>query len=105
MRDRLLVARPEENRRAVAGTESIELSLGQELRDRRADLAAVVHEVGEPLRAPLLRELLEPRELRPRVRLRGDDEPNARSALEDAELGRARHPGRVLDLHAEAQVG
>ncbi len=64
---RRFVGGREERGRARLGREACELVLGEELRDRRADLAAVVHEVREALCAPLLRELLEPPELGARV--------------------------------------
>ena len=64
-RHECLVAGGEEHRRAGLGGERGQLVFGEELRDRRACLARlVVHEVREPLRPPLLRDLLEPRELR-----------------------------------------
>ena len=83
-----------------------ELRLGEELRDRRAHLARLVGDhVGEPLRAPLLRELLERVELGARERLRRADEADRLGAREDAELRAARRLGRVLELEPEAQVG
>jgi hypothetical protein len=106
VRGDLRVARDEERRRPRAGAERLELALGEELRDRRAHLPAlVVDEVGEPARAPLLRELLEPRELAARERLRGDEVAHRRGAPEHAEPGLPRHGGRVLDLETEAKVG
>src|SRR5437868_5993020 len=58
--DDRLVAGGEERRRPGAARERGELLLGEKLRDRRADLAAVVHEVRETLRSPLLGDLLQP---------------------------------------------
>ena len=82
-----------------------ELGLGQELGDRRAHLPAlVVDEVREALRPPLLRELLEPVELRARERFRRRDVANGLGAREDAELGAARELGGVLDLEPEAEI-
>jgi hypothetical protein len=53
-----------ENRRAGIAAEARQLLLGEELRDRRAHLALlVVHEIGEPLGPPLLRHLLELRQV------------------------------------------
>ena len=69
----------------------------EELRDLR--------EVREALRPPLLRERLEPSVLGARERLRDDEVANAGRVREDAELGAARHLGRVLDLHPEPEVG
>ena len=83
-----------------------ELVFGQELGDRRANLALLVeHEVGEPLRPPLLGERLEPVELGARELLRDADEPHGGRIGEDAELGVARELGRILDLELEAQIG
>ena len=95
-------------RTVVAGiaAEEGELVLGQELGDRRADLAFLVeHEIGQPLRPPLLGERLEPVELGPRELLRDADEAHGGRIGEDAELGVARELGRVLDLELEAQIG
>ena len=64
-RDRCLVTCAEEQGRPGVGLERLELGLREELRDRRADLAALVDDdVGEALRPPLLCELLEPANLR-----------------------------------------
>ena len=94
----------EEERLAVLAAERGELGLREELGDRRADLAAVEDEVGEPLCPPLLRELLELRELAAAVRLRDAEEAHRLGAGEDAELGAARRLGRVLHLELEARV-
>ena len=64
----------------------------------------VADEVREPLRAPLLRELLERRELGARERPRHAQEPHGLGAGEDAELRAARRLGRVLELEPEARV-
>ena len=89
----------------ATGTRSSSAS-DEELRDRRAHLAVLAeHEVREPLRAPLLRDLLELRELAARELLRDAQEAHRRGVGEDAELGAARDLGRVLDLEPEAQVG
>ena len=83
----------------------VELLLGEELRDRRAHLALlVVDEVREPLRPPLLRDLLEPSEIAARELLRHAQEAHRLRAREDAELGAARDLGRVLELEPEARV-
>src|SRR4029079_14576515 len=87
------------------GGEAAELVLGEELRDRRADLAAVVHEGREALGAPLLPNLFETPELRPRVRAGRDDVAHHLRVCEDAELRAARELRRVLDLEAVAKVG
>ena len=84
-------------RRALLDADGLELPLGEELRDLR--------QVREPLRAPLLGDLLEPCLLAARERPRHDDVADARRVLEDPELGAARHLGRVLDLQPEAEVG
>ena len=85
--------------------ERLELLLGEEFRDRRAHLTRVVEdEIGETLRAPLLRELLEPLQLAARERFRRDEVADGLRAGEDPELGAARDVGRVLDLEAEADV-
>ena len=90
---------------AGLAAEDGQLLLGEELRDRRAHLALlVVDEVGEPLRPPLLRELLELRQVAAAELLRHAQEPHGLGALEDAELGAARHLGRVLELEPEARV-
>ena len=68
----------EEHGRAGLGAEARELLLGEELGDRRAHLPVLVEdEVREPLRPPLLRERLQPLQLRARERLRDADEPHA----------------------------
>ena len=68
--DELRLAGAEEDRRAGLGRERGELLLGEELRDRRAALAVLVDDdVGEALCPPLLRNLLEPRQLGARERL------------------------------------
>src|SRR5688572_11168747 len=104
-RDRRLAGR-EEDRGAGLAAEERELVLGEELGDRRTHLAVLrVDEVGEPLRPPLLRNLLEALELRARERLRHADEADGRCLPEDAELRAACGLGRVLDLEPEAQVG
>ena len=95
----------EEHRRRGIAAEDGQLFLGEKLRDRRAHLALLVeHEVGEPLRAPLLGELLELRQVAAAELLRHAQEPHGLGALEDAELGAARHLGRVLELEPEASV-
>ena len=100
-----LVAGGEEHRRPGLVAECLQLALGEELRDRRADLPALVaHEVGEPLRAPLPRELFEARELSAGECLRRNDVPNGGGAPEHAELRIARDVVGVLDLHPEAEV-
>ena len=105
-RDLVGLVGPEEHGRTRLGTERRELVLGQELRDRRARLTVLaVDDVREPLRAPLLRELLEPFEVGPRVLLRNRQVANRRRVGEDLELRAARELGRVLDLEPEAQVG
>src|SRR4051794_14917625 len=69
--DELRVAGGEEDRRVGLARKRGELVLRQELRDRRAALAVLVDDdEGEPLGAPLLRDLLEPRELCTRECLR-----------------------------------
>ena len=79
--------------------------LGEELRDRRAHLPLLVEdEIREPLRPPLLRELLELREVAAGVRLRHAQEAHGIGTLEDAELGAAGDLGRVLELEREARV-
>ena len=105
-RDLVGLVGPEEHRRSRIGAESRELVLGQELRDRRARLPVLaVDDVGEPLRPPLLREVLELLEVGPRVLLRDREVADGRRAGEDLELGAARELGRVLDLEPESQVG
>ena len=104
-RDRRLVPGGEQHRRAGLAPERVELALREELRDRRPHLVAVVDEVRQPLRPPLLRDLLEPLQLRPRERARRDEEAHRLRPAEYAELRAARHLGRVLDLEAEAKVG
>ena len=94
----------EEERLAVLAAERGELGLREELGDRRADLAAVEDEVGEPLCPPLLRDLLELRELAAAERLRDAEEAHGVGAGEDAELRAARGLGRVLELQPEAGV-
>ena len=82
-----------------------QLLLREELRDRRAHLALlVVDEIGEPLRPPLLGQLLELGEVAAAELLRHAQEADGVGVLEDAELGAARHLGRVLELEAEARV-
>jgi hypothetical protein len=77
----------EQDGRARRRGERLELLLREELRDRRADLSRLVHdEVGEALRPPLLRDLLEPPELRAREGTGGDEEANRLGAREDPEL-------------------
>src|SRR6188472_1106840 len=103
-RDRRRVAGAEQHGRAPLRAEGVELRLRQELRDRRADLAALVDEVREALRAPLLRDLLESLQLGPREDAGNRQEADRLGAAEDAELGAARHLGRILDLETEAQI-
>ncbi len=103
-RDSRLVAGCEERGRARLAPECLELRLGEELRDRRPHLVAVVDQVRETLGSPLLRDLLEPLQLRPRERARRDEEAHGLGSCEDAELGAARHLGRILDLEAVAQI-
>ena len=105
-RDLIRLVGPEEHGRARLGAERHELLLGQELRDRRARLTVLsVDDVRQPLRAPLLRELLEPLEIGARVLLRDGQVANRGGAREDLELRAPRELGRVLDLEPEAQVG
>src|SRR5579885_1504924 len=105
-RDRRLVAGGEQRGRAGRPGERFELALRQELRDRRAHLAALVaDDVREPLRPPLLRDLLEPGELRPRERARRDEEADARRVCEHAEPRAARELRRVDDLEPVPEVG
>ena len=88
------------------GRQSVELLLREELRDRGAELAALVpDDVREALRAAFLRELLECPELGARVRPRHAQEPDRVGAGEDAELRAARELRRVLELEPEARVG
>ena len=95
----------EEHRRGRVAAEDGQLLLGEKLRDRRAHLALLVeHEVGEPLGAPLLGELLELRQVAAAELLRHTQEPHGLGAFEDAELGVARDLGRVLELEPEARV-
>ncbi len=86
--------------------ESRQLLLGEELRDRGPHLALlVVDEVREPLRPPLLRDLLEACEIAAAELLRHAQEPHRLGAREHPELRRARDVGRVLELELEARVG
>ncbi len=86
--------------------EPLELGLAQELGDRRAHLAVgTVDEVREALRAPLLRDLLELREVAARELPRHAEEPHGGGVGEHLEGRPARHLGRLLDLEPEAQVG
>ena len=81
----------EEQRLVGRRGERLELRLGEELRDRRADLALLVADhVGEALGAELLRALLERGELGAREHPRDAEEPHRLGAGEDAELGAAR---------------
>src|SRR5207244_7904026 len=67
----------EEERRPRLRAQRRELALREELRDRRAHLAVLADdEVGETLRSPLAREVLEPGELAPRELLRHAQEPH-----------------------------
>ena len=61
--------------------------------------------VGEPLRAALLRGLLERRQLGAGEHLRHAQEANGVGGGEDAELGAAGQLGRVLELEPESCVG
>ena len=98
--------RGEEQRLARRRRKRLELLLGEELGDRRADLPRLVADhVGKALRAELLRALLERRDLGARVDARHAEEPHRVGAREDAELGAARGLGGVLDLEREAHVG
>ncbi len=104
--DHRLAVGHEEDGRVRRGAKCLELGLGEELRDRRTHLAGLVDdEVGEPLRTPLLRELLEASELRARERTRHDEIADHGRTREHAELRSARHLRRVLDLETEAHVG
>src|SRR5688572_15442772 len=96
----------EEERLAGAYLERLELLVGQELRDRRTDLAGVriPHEVGEALRAALLRDLLEGGELGAGILAWNADEANRLRAREHAELRSSRCLRRVLDLETEPRV-
>ena len=97
--------RREQHGRSGIAAELRQLRLGEELRDRRADLPLLVEdEIRKALRPPLLRELLELREVAAGVRLRHAQEAHGLGALEDAELGLARDLRRVLDLEREARV-
>ena len=71
--------------------------LREELRDLRSASRAPSRPT--PSRSSSSRVVLGARE-----RLRDDDVAHARRVLEDAELRAARHLGRVLDLHPEAEV-
>ena len=83
----------EEHGRPWRRLERRQLGRREELGDRRAHLAALVHDdVGEALRAPLLRQLLEALDLAAGERLRRDDEANRLGVLEDAELGARASP-------------
>ena len=95
----------EEHRRGGIAAKHRELFLGEKLRDRRTHLALLVeHEVGEPLRAPLLGELLELRQITAAELLRHAQEAHSLGAGEDTELGAARHLGGVLELEPEARI-
>ena len=63
-----------------------------------------MHDVGEPLGTPLLRDLLELRQLAARESLGRDEVPDDRGVGEDAEPRAARDLGPVLDLEVEAKV-
>ena len=71
----------------------------------RTSPALVVDEICEPLRAPLLREVLELLQLAARERLRRNEVAHRLGVREHPELRVARERGRVLDLQTEAEVG
>src|SRR6266540_1341555 len=87
-------------------SDRLQLILGEELRDRRPDLALLVEdEVREPLPTPLLGQLLERGELRARELLRHGQVLHARGLREHLELRPPRCLRRVVQLQPEAQVG
>src|SRR5207248_4055812 len=91
----------EEDGRAGVAAEAGELALAEELRDRRRHFAVLaVDEVGEPFRAPLLRNLFELRQLGTAELTRNTQEADRGGLVEDLELRAAGHVGRVLDLEA-----
>src|SRR5690348_3267732 len=104
-RDRRLVGGGEERRRVRVARERRELVLGEELRDRGSNFAAVVDEVREALRPPFLRDLFQPAELGTREGTRRDEIAHDGRSREDAELRRARDVRRVLDLEPEPKIG
>src|SRR5206468_2880433 len=73
-----LIVGDEERGAPRLGLERLQLLRREELRDRRPDLAGVVDEVGQPLRAPLLRDFLEAAELGPGESPRRDEVSNRR---------------------------
>ena len=105
LRDHRRLVSDEERGRPRLG-ECVELLVGEELRDRRRDLAVGAEDdVGEPLRAPRLGHVLELLDLPAGELARHAQVPDGGRVREDAEAGAARQLGRVLDLEAEAQVG
>src|SRR4029077_16731339 len=71
----------------------------------RAHLPGLVaHDVGEPLRAPLLRDLLESCELGTREGPRHAQEPDGLCSAEDTEFRATGRLARLLDLEPEARV-
>ena len=85
--DRRLVGGEEHGRaRDPPGSASSSASERNFAIGERTSPSLVDDEVGEPFRAPLLRDLLEPCELAARERLRRDEEAHGRRVREDAEL-------------------
>ena len=107
LRRRSPVAGREEQRLPGSDREPLELHVGEELRDRRANLARrlVPDEVRQPSSAVHLRELLERPELGARERPRDAKEADGLRAGEDAELRLPRELSRILELERETGIG